>query len=151
MFLQEPGWKLRGVARDSSRASSTYWKQKGVEVVEADLDKPETLEAAFNGVNAIFGNIDSIGPIYNPYNYGKLRPGQTINELCYELEVKRGKNMANAASGVDTLERFVFSGLPSIILATGGKYPHAYHFEAKSEIMTYIKSLPSLASKTSEV
>ncbi|PNP46501.1 hypothetical protein TGAMA5MH_01959 [Trichoderma gamsii] len=89
--------------------------------------------------------------MYDPYNYGKLRPGQTINELCFELEVKRGKNMANAASDVDTLERFVFSGLPSIKLATHGKYIHAYHFEAKSEIMSYIKSLPNLAGKSSEV
>lgn len=151
MFLQESGWKLRGVTRDSSRASSTYWKQQGVEIVEADLDKPETLEAAFRGANAIFGNIDSIGPMYDPHNYGKLRPGQTINELCYELEVRRGKNMANAAAGVDSLERFVFSGLPSIKLVTDGKYSHAYHFEAKSDIMSYIKSLPNLAGKASEV
>lgn len=119
--------------------------------MEADLDKPETLEAAFRGANAIFGNIDSIGPMYDPHNYGKLRPGQTINELCYELEVRRGKNMANAAAGVDSLERFVFSGLPSIKLVTDGKYSHAYHFEAKSDIVSYIKSLPNLAGKASEV
>ncbi|PKK49559.1 hypothetical protein CI102_6112 [Trichoderma harzianum] len=143
----QPGWKLRGVTRDASRASSTYWKEKGVEIVEADLDKQESLQAAFKGANAIFGNIDSIGPMYDPYNYGKLRPGQTINEFCYELEVKRGKNMANAAAGVDTLERFVFSGLPSIKAVTNGKYPNAYHFEAKAAIMAHIKSLPNLASK----
>ncbi|KAM6478018.1 NAD(P)-binding protein [Trichoderma sp. SZMC 28011] len=151
VFLQEPGWKLRGVTRDASRASSTYWKQKGVEIVEADLDKQESLEAAFKGANAIFGNIDSIGPMYDPYNYGKLRPGQTINEFCYQLEVKRGKNMANAAARVETLERFVFSGLPSIKAVTNGKYPHAYHFEAKAEIIAHIKSLPNLAAKASEV
>ncbi|KAL7940974.1 NAD(P)-binding protein [Trichoderma barbatum] len=147
----QSGWKLRGVTRDASRASSVAWKEKGVEIVEADLDKPESLKKAFKGAHAIFGNIDSIGPMYDPYNHGKLRPGQSINEFCYELEVKRGKNMANGAAGVETLERFVFSGLPSIKTVTSGKYSRAYHFEAKAEIMDYIKSLPNLAAKTSEV
>ncbi|KAL7952823.1 NAD(P)-binding protein [Trichoderma compactum] len=150
VFLQEPGWKLRGVTRDASRASSTYWKEKGVEVVEADLDRQESLEAAFKGANAIFGNIDSIRLMYNPYNYGKLRLGQTINKFYYKLEVKKGKNIANAAAGVDTLKRFIFSSLPSIKAVTNGKYPHAYNFKSKAAIMAYIKSLPNLAAKASE-
>lgn len=152
MFLQEPGWKLRGVTRDSSKSSTTSWKQKGVEIVEADLDNPESLKEAFKGANVIFGVTDFWGPMYDQYSYGKLRPGQTINEFCYELEIKRGKNMANAAAAVDTLDRFIFSSLANIKAIADGKYRHVYHFDAKAEIMAYIKeSLPELSAKTSEL
>jgi hypothetical protein len=152
VFLKEPGWKLRGVTRDASRSSATSWKHKGVEIVEADLDNPESLKEAFKGAHVIFGVTDFWGPMFNQNSYGLLRQGQTINEYCYELEIKRGKNMADAAAAVDTLERFIFSSLADIKSIAEGKYRHVYHFDAKAEIMAYIKkSLPTLAAKTSEL
>ncbi|KAM5353191.1 hypothetical protein ACJZ2D_016914 [Fusarium nematophilum] len=152
VFLQEPGWTLRGVTRDLTTASSIAWQKKGVEMVAADQDDPESIVKAFQGANVIFSVTDFWNPMYNQYNYAKLRPGQTIGQWCYELELKRGKSIAQAAAGVDTLERFIFSSLPYIKKIAQRKYSHVYHFDAKAEIVLYIKeSLPELAAKTSEL
>jgi hypothetical protein len=37
-FLSEVGWKIHGISRDPSKASSKAWSDKGVEIVAADLD-----------------------------------------------------------------------------------------------------------------
>ncbi|EEA24908.1 hypothetical protein TMatcc_008009 [Talaromyces marneffei ATCC 18224] len=152
VFLQEPGWKIRGVTRDAQRAASIAWERKGIEMVEADVDDTESLTRAFQDAHAIFAVTDFWGPMYDQYNYGKLRLGQTINEYCYELEIQRGRNIADAAVGIDTLERFVFSSLPGIKSIADGKYQHVYHFDAKAEIGRYIQeSLPQLNAKTSQL
>ncbi|GAD97410.1 conserved hypothetical protein [Paecilomyces variotii No. 5] len=152
VFLQERGWKLRGVTRDLTKASSSLWIAKGVEMVEADVDDPGSLDRAFKGASAIFAVTDFWGPMYDPLSYAKLRSGQSINEYCYGLEMKRGINIANAAALVDSLERFVFSSLPNIKAITKGKYRHVYHFDAKADVVTYIKDrLPELHMKTSEL
>ncbi|KAF7557761.1 hypothetical protein G7Z17_g497 [Cylindrodendrum hubeiense] len=121
-------------------------------MVQANQDEPESLVKAFQGANVIFAVTDFWSPMYDPYNYAKLRPGQTINEFCYELELQRGKNIACAAAVIGTLDRFIFSSLPNISKITHGKYPHVYHFDSKAKIMEYIQeTLPELSEKTSEL
>lgn len=152
VFLKEKGWKLRGITRDVNKQSSLSWSQKGVEMVQADLNNPESLRKAFEGAKVIFAVTDFWTPMYDRYNYAKLRPGQNINEFCYDLELQQGKNIADAAASVGTLERFVFSGLVNIKQITEGKYTWVYHFDAKAAVMEYIKtSLPELNSKSSEL
>ncbi|KUL87628.1 hypothetical protein ZTR_05856 [Talaromyces verruculosus] len=152
VFLQEPGWKIRGTTRDLNRPSSKSWERKGVEMAKADVDDIESLTRAFRDAHAIFAVTDFWGPMYDQYSYGKLRLRQTINEYCYELEIKRGQNIADAAARTDTLERFVFSSLPGIKSIAGGKYQHVYHFDAKAEVGRYIQeSLPELQAKTSQL
>ncbi len=46
------GATVRALVRDESKAQGL--KDQGVEVVSGDLDKPETLEAAFSGVDKVF-------------------------------------------------------------------------------------------------
>lgn len=121
-------------------------------MVEADVDDIESLTRAFQDAHAIFGVTDFWGPMYDQYSYGRLRLGQTINKYCYELEIKRGRNIADAAARIDTLDRFVFSSLPGIKSIADGKYQHVYHFDAKAEIGRYIQeSLPQLNAKTSQL
>ncbi|EED18711.1 hscarg dehydrogenase, putative [Talaromyces stipitatus ATCC 10500] len=152
IFLQEPGWKIRGLTRDPKKTSSAKWEVKGIEMVQADVDDFESLKRALQGAHAIFAVTDFWGPMYDQRSYGRLQLGQTISEYCYELEVRRGINIANAAACIETLERFVFSGLPGIKSIAGGKYQYVYHFDAKAEIGRYIQeSLPKLNEKTSQL
>ncbi|KAK6222482.1 nad -binding protein [Colletotrichum tabaci] len=53
-FLPQPGWQVRAITRDSSSARSKSLAGRGVEVVEANLNAPETLLSAFEGARAIF-------------------------------------------------------------------------------------------------
>lgn len=105
-------------------------------MVAADQDNPESLNKAFQGAKVISAVTDFWTPMYHQLNHTKLWPSQTMGHWCYELEVKRGKTVDMAASGVETLERFIFSSLPSIKNLAQGKYPHVYHFDAKAEIMS---------------
>ena len=121
-------------------------------MVKGELDDVDSLQAAFKGAHAIFGVTDYWGPFLDPANTAKVKPEQTINEYCYELEVQRGKNIALAAAGVDTLERFVFSSLSDAKKWSKGKYTRVYHFESKAKVVEYIMDeLPELDKKTSFV
>lgn len=48
-------YRIRGITRDTSKPSAVVLRERGVEVVEADLDKPATLTAALAGSYAVFG------------------------------------------------------------------------------------------------
>ncbi len=73
-----------------------------------------------------------------------------MNEFCFDLEVQQGKNIANAAAKVETLERYVCSSLSDAKKWSKGKYTWVYHFDGKAQVVEYIKDeLPHLAKKTS--
>ena len=121
-------------------------------MVKGELDDVDSLHAAFKGAHAIFGVTDYLGPFLDPATHAKLKPGQLINEICYELEVQRGKNVALAAADVDTLERLVFSSLSDARKWSKGKYTRVYHFDSKVKVVQYItEELPELSKKTSFV
>jgi len=121
-------------------------------MVQRELDDIDSLRAAFKGAHVIFGVTDYWGPFFDPANHAMLKPGQTMNEFCYELEMQRGKNIALAAAGVDALERFVYSSLSDAGKWSNGKYKWVYHFDSKVKVVEYIvKELPELNGKTSFV
>jgi len=67
-----------------------------------------------------------------------------------DLEVQKGKNIAVAAAGVDTLERLVFSLLSNARKWSKGKYTWVYHFDSKARVAEYIaEALPELNKKMS--
>ena len=150
VFAKEKGWKVRGITRNPDKAQSRVGK--GVEVVKGDLDDKESLVEAFKGADAIFTNTDFWGPFHNPTTRAKVKPGQTINEYCYDYELQQGKNVADAAATVDGLERFVVSAVCDAKKWSKGKYTWVYHFDAKAKIVEYIKkTYPELAAKMSVV
>jgi uncharacterized protein YbjT (DUF2867 family) len=51
--LLATGVRVRAVVRDSRSAAAENLKQRGAEVVHGDLDEPESLRAAFAGVDAL--------------------------------------------------------------------------------------------------
>lgn len=120
-------------------------------MVKAELDDQSSLVAAFKGATAVFAVTDFWGPFFDPASTQKLKPGQTINEYSYDLELQRGKNMANAAATtLDTLERYVWSSLSDATKWSKGKYTWVYHFDSKAHVADYInEKLPELAKKTS--
>lgn len=121
-------------------------------MVRADIDDPSTLIPAFQGAHAIFAVTDFWSPFFDPANQSKLKPGQTMNEFCYELEISQGKNLANAAAKVDTLERYVYSSLSNARKWSKGKYTWVFHFDGKAKVVDYIKGeLPALVQKMSIV
>ena len=152
IFLSEPGWRIRGVTRDPNRAAAQSLSAKGMEMVHGDLDDPSTLRAAFRGANAIFAVTDFWQPFFDPSTKSKLKAGQIMNEFCHDRELQQGKNLADAAATVGTLERYVCSSLTNFKKWSKGKYTWVYHFDGKAKVVDYIKEkLPDLAAKMSVV
>jgi hypothetical protein len=73
-------------------------------------------------------------------------------EYAMAIEVARGKAIIDAAVQVlkeGVLERFIFSTLSSFKELSKGKYVHAYHFDGKAEITSYLKAQTDLWEKSS--
>ncbi|KAM0432305.1 hypothetical protein ACHAPT_004845 [Fusarium lateritium] len=149
-FLQDPDWTVRAVTRNASSAKAQALASRGAEVVEADIDKPSTLAAAFEGANAIFAVSDFWGLYEDPANRDKPKPGQPLNGWAGEHETQQLKNVIDAAAKVSTLERFIISALSDATKWSQGKYTHVYHFDSKARAVVYVKeTYPELWAKTS--
>lgn len=72
-------FKLRGVTRDVSKDAAKALTEQGVEMVAADLDDKASLVKAFEGAYGVFAVTDFWA---------------TMDK---DIEVKQGKNMADAA------------------------------------------------------
>ncbi|KAI9284628.1 putative hscarg dehydrogenase, partial [Umbelopsis sp. AD052] len=153
-FLKDPTWKIRTITRNVAKPQSIALQEKGVEVVQGDLNDVDSLTAAVQGANVVFGVTDFWEPFFNPATQEKLAPGQLVNQYCYNKELQQGKNIADAVATIadTTLDLFVWSNLAHVNKWSNGKYTWVYHFDSKAEIYAYIKeSLPNLAKKTSSV
>lgn len=66
-ILTEQGYKVRAMVRDKAKAGDLG---AGVEVVEADVTKPESLGAALKGANFVISTIGATAPVppNNPEN-----------------------------------------------------------------------------------
>jgi hypothetical protein len=121
-------------------------------MVSADLDNPSTLTEAFAGAKAIFATTDFWAPFYNPATKSRLSDNQTLGEYCYEKELKQVKNIADAASKVEGLERIVVSSLVDAEKLSGGKYKGVYHWNSKARGVAYLQDqYPDLAKKMTVV
>lgn len=151
-FIQLPGWKVRGITRDSNSEKANLWKSKGVDIISADLDNQLSLEIAFRGANVIFGVTDFWTIYQDPLSMTKKRSDQNIAEYCYEVEVQQGKNLVNAAvTTKKTLERFVFSSMAMARKWSNGKFSRIYHMDSKAVVVEYAQSLPELNDRFSQI
>ena len=157
-YLKDPEWTVRGVTRDPTSASPQSLKSRGVEVVQGDQDDPKSLEPAFSGAHAIFAVTDFWNVFFPAYMKGEM--GHTndreIGEHAYQVEVSRGKAIADAAAAVlnkeGKLEKFVWSTLAPVKEMSQGKLTYVYHFDAKAAVDEYIeKTLPALNQKMSRL
>jgi uncharacterized protein YbjT (DUF2867 family) len=111
------GFKVRALTRNPDKH-----RELAEEVVEADLDQPETLNAAFEGAHGVFlvTNFDA-----------RARWEEGTNELKQATAAVR----AAKDSGV---KHFVWSTLPDVEAISGGKF-NAPHFTGKARIDPIVK------------
>lgn len=117
-------YKIRALTRDPSSVSSRLLAEKGVDVVRADFDKPETITEAVKGVHTVFANTVSV---YGPD--GK------------ETEIGQAKAIADACVAAK-VEHLFFSSMISPMKATNGDLKRVEHWDSKYEAEKYIRSLP---------
>jgi len=147
-FLALTNWHVRCLTRNPSSNAGKDLANQGAEVVQANLDEPASLAAAFQGAHAIFLNTD-FWATWKPAVGSGTKP-EVATKQATEVETTHGKNAVDEASKIPTLERFVYSTLPPLSKASGGKYWRSGHWEAKAWIVDYIeRQHPELHSKTS--
>ncbi|KAF9768657.1 hypothetical protein IL306_013967 [Fusarium sp. DS 682] len=149
VFLSDPGWKVRALTRNTSSAKAQALSSKGAEVVQADLDSPSSLKAAFEGAHAIFAVSDFWG-LFNESNRSKTKPGQALNDWAAQHEEQQLKNVIDIAAKIPTLERFIISSLSHSEKWSKGKFTRVYHFDGKARAVEYAQEAhPDLWAKTS--
>lgn len=138
-FLKLPEWHVRCVSRNTSSEASQSLAGLGAEVVQAELSDLPSLCSAFAEANAIFVNTDFWGVfVATKKSYaGQENFEAKASQMAFDTEILWGKNAARAASGIPTLERYIYSTLPNIKTASKGKYS-SHHNEAKGTVVEYI-------------
>ena len=120
--------------------------------MQGDLNNVSSISAAVQGASIVFGNTvfsDALTDSSSP-DLKHLKPGQNVREMCYELELQQGKNIADAVATVKGLELFIWSSLSDAGKWSGGKYKGVYHFDSKAHVVDYIKEkYPELEKKMS--
>jgi hypothetical protein len=128
-LLKSGRYRIRGIPRNPGSEGARELARKGVDVMEADLDDPHSLTAPFIDTHVIYGVTKMV-------------------EGAMSREVLQGKNIADAAARITTLEHFIWSSLPSASAVSGGKLA-VPHMDGKAEVDEYIlSSLSALARKT---
>lgn len=150
-FLSEGSWHIRGITRDPTSLSSQIWANKGVELVQGDMNDAASLKSAFAGSHVVFGVSDFWAAVRDPAVQERAKAaGVPINKYAYDIEVQQGRNIVDAAASVDTLERFVLSTLSPTRKWSKGKYVHVYHHDAKWEAVEHLRrTYPELDGKMS--
>src|SRR3981081_2778266 len=112
--LQARGqFKVRALTRNPGK-----YRELAEEVVEADLDKPETLKAAFEGAHGVF-------LVTNFWAYGGAD------------ELKQATAAIRAAMDAG-VKHFIWSTLPNVEAISGGKF-NLPHFTGKAKIDRIVK------------
>ena len=112
--LQSSGqFKVRALTRDPGKH-----RELADEVVAADLNRPETLKAAFEGAHGVF-------LVTNPREQGAD-------------EGKQATTAVRAAKDAG-VKHFVWSTLPDVEAISGGKF-HVPHFTGKAKIDSIVKA-----------
>jgi uncharacterized protein YbjT (DUF2867 family) len=116
-------YEVRALTRKIASPAADALRELGAEIVQGDLDDRLSIRAALDGVYGVFG-------VTNFWEH-------------FDREEAHGTNMIKevAAAGV---RHFVFSTLPPIAAATGGKLrsPH-FDIKAEHELYTRVTGVPA--------
>jgi uncharacterized protein YbjT (DUF2867 family) len=115
-LLLQKKHKVYALTRNTESSTSQDLRNKGANLVKGDLDDPDSLEQAVNGVDSIF-------LMGTPFEDGT------------EAETRRGKMMADIAKEKN-IEHLVYSSVANADKNTG-----IPHFESKYKIEQHIKNL----------
>ncbi|KAL1605265.1 aminophospholipid translocase [Paraconiothyrium brasiliense] len=119
-----------------------HLKDSGNELVRAELDDIESLIQAFAGASVISGTTDFWQHMKDPEAQSEASACSIPpNEIAFELEVHRGKNIVEAAVvRVASLEKFVMCTLNDGKIWNEGKVTFNLHFEAKWKAVEYCEA-----------
>ena len=112
--LREKGFGLRALARDPESAAARALVGHGEEVVRGDLNDPDSLRRALDGVNGA----------YSVQGYG----------IPFDEEVRQGTALVDAANR-EEVDHFVYSSVGSADQNTG-----IPHFESKGKIEEHLRN-----------
>lgn len=116
LLASDAEFDVRGLTRDTSGETAQALEDRGVTMVEGDLDDPETLREPVGDADAVFA-------VTNFWTQG------------YEDQVQQGENLADVAAD-EGVEQFVFSGVGSHERDTG-----VPHFDSAWEIEQHARDL----------
>jgi hypothetical protein len=151
----EAGFRVRGLTRNVTSSAATALASSGVEVVQADLNDPDSLKKAFKGANIIFSVTNYWEPFFRPDCRKEAEEmDMSCREYAYDVEFLQGKNISDAAATtVDSLDDngFLVSTLSHADKCSDGKFQELYHFDGKADIFpAYVnKKHSALAAKMS--
>jgi uncharacterized protein YbjT (DUF2867 family) len=109
LLASDTEFELSGLTRDAESEAATALADRGVRVVEGDLNDQSTLAPHVENVDAVFA-------VTNFWTAG------------YDQQVQQGKNIAEVAAAAD-IQQFVFSGVGGHEAETG-----VPHFDSAWEI-----------------
>ncbi|RDK39054.1 NAD(P)-binding protein [Aspergillus phoenicis ATCC 13157] len=119
-----PEYTIRGTTRDPNSSKAQALAAKGIEIVAANFNEPESLQRAFTGAHTVFANTPTI---YDGHTY--------------EHEVAHGRALIDAAVAVG-VPFYIYSTLPSISKISQGWLKNGGHFDGKEEVEQYIRTQP---------
>ncbi|KAL1873577.1 hypothetical protein Daus18300_003944 [Diaporthe australafricana] len=132
-----PDYKLRGLTRNSNSAAALYLAARGVEVVQADLNDPASLRAAFAGSYAVYGVTDMPG----------MKAELGGNAAAVAAEERQGINIAQACLETPGLQHFIWSTLPDAAKLSNGAFDLP-NFKGKVAVDAFIRAHDELLTKT---
>jgi uncharacterized protein YbjT (DUF2867 family) len=121
--LRAEGWAVRALVRNPATDKAGALDASGIELVSGDLADPASLRAAMRGAYGVFSVQPSSG---QGAAYG----------VSDEDEIRWGKDVATAA-GESGVQHLVYSATN----AAGPERSGMGHFDSKSEIESYIRTL----------
>ncbi|KAI0517576.1 putative cinnamoyl-CoA reductase [Xylaria bambusicola] len=127
-------WIVRGVTRDTSSPWAKEFMSKyeaakdRVSLISGDVYSAESMRAALSGAYGVFLNT-------NQTVHGKT----LVQPEELRQEVEQGRIIVDAAKHCG-VKHFVFSSLPDMVKATGGRFTDIYHMDLKYEIEQYARS-----------
>jgi uncharacterized protein YbjT (DUF2867 family) len=114
-LLAEKKYSVRAMTRNPNSEKALQLKTLGVEVIQADMDDPKSLEKAMEGCYGVYG-------VTNFWeHFGK--------------EWQQGKNLIDAVKK-SNIQHFVFHTLPSYCTLSKGQYPTP-HCDIKAQLQEY--------------
>ena len=129
-------YTIRAITRNKDSEGAKKLSAQDVEVVEADANNLESLEAAFAGSHVIF----AVTNFFEPF-------ASLGEEEAARIETTQGINMAKAAAATSTLKHYVWSTLANNEKFGDGKYIIPY-YGSKNKVDDYIKSNAELLKRT---
>ena len=128
-------YHIRAITRRPESDAAKSLRTKGVEVVQADLNNPDSLRAAFAGSHVVFAVTDFFE------TFAANGPVEAM-----DIEAQQGINVAKAAAVTASLEHFIWSSLPNSTKISSDKYT-VPHFESKNRIDSFIRQHKELLAR----